>query len=53
MRIINECLKKKKYTTKEFAEKVAATRNLPLRVYGCFFCGAYHLTKKTGYKKNG
>lgn len=45
-----ECFKKKRYSTENFAQKIANKikwkRNVKLRVYFCDLCGGFHLTKK-------
>jgi hypothetical protein len=48
-RMRSQCLKKKRYPTTHFAEKlvkrIAAERGVTLRVYHCDCCYGYHLTK--------
>lgn len=45
----DSCYAKKRYTTEEHATKIRRKReangSTPLRVYACFRCGGYHLTK--------
>lgn len=49
------CRDKAAYTTRERAVRVAKlvskTEGRKFRVYLCPFCGAYHLTTKTQWKK--
>jgi hypothetical protein len=44
------CYSKKRYSTEDLAKKVADktwhSRYVRLRVYPCYYCGGYHLTKR-------
>lgn len=46
----NSCYSKKRYSTEEYAQKLANKRayerKVKLRVYGCHVCGGYHITSK-------
>ena len=48
--MLSQCLKKKRYSTPELAEKVAKSAALraarAIRVYLCGLCGFFHLTSK-------
>ena len=48
----NDCLRKSRYDSRDFAEEVAKKRwreaRVKLKVYGCCFCGGFHLAKAKG-----
>ena len=50
------CTSKKRYDTEYDAEKVAARvfaiRLTALRVYPCFECGGYHLTRRNAERRD-
>lgn len=49
-RVVSDCLKKKRYSTYDLADKVRnisiIKRGTPLKVYFCTHCFGYHLTKR-------
>ncbi len=48
------CQRKKRFATREDAERVAAKAPFKLRAYKCELCGKYHLTGRTkGMKTPG
>jgi hypothetical protein len=53
--MLSQCLKKKAYSTPEFAERVASRRKqesgIDLYWYICSLCGRVHLTKRKEWKR--
>lgn len=51
------CRKKTRYPTQHEATKAArlamTRRGVPLRVYWCFFCNGYHITKNFSQNRKG